>query len=915
MLVVADADESGGVVPAVVEAVRAVVRANGVCVAELAQPPIVATTSATAAARSRPGFTHSVLTAQMRPGVAFRQIHSYWGSMWITRQRGASMKRVMSAFSAAALCVGLAVFAITVSPAAFAASLAPAAPVVGPPGYAMSEPVRGAAAPRTASPAKINASYTHSPAVDSGHDLPPGNGDVMTSTTIYLDFWLPAGQTFESTAAGNTNYENLIKQWASDLGGSQFHNLLTQYYGNNGSISNNVTFGGSWVDTTNAYPHAGTSADPLTDDDVQAEVTNAVTTNGWTEDTNHIVAVFTATGIQECGRGSECTYTDPGFCAYHDHFSDSGNDTVYAYMSYDDFTHLAGKTCVAGTTGGDNDPNRSTYPNGDRAADSEISTLSHEVIEAETDPHPNDTWTNSDPNVGEIGDACNFNYAPRDDTGADVYMNGHGYIMQQEYSNAAHTCAVDLPTNGFCAGSVSNVCAPTVTFGKTVDNPNPRVDSTITYTITAHNTNDTAADTNASVTDTVPAGYTVTGLSAPNATSSTFDTHSVTVNYDYLAVHTTRTITVTASVPEQAGTAATNCGALGGQDLIGTALASATTNPCATTTPVKIPTQIVYTGPASGDYHDPATVSAVLTDDGHTPLAGKTLTFTLNNAETCSAVTDGTGTASCDITPQEAAASYPLKVEFSDASDPVYAVSSTTTSFEVTKEETTTTYTGPTVVLAGGSGVTLSGQLLEDGTTPIAGRTLTLALGAQTCSAGPTDVLGNAHCTLTFTGALGPEPVSASFAGDGYYQQSSDTGKSVTVFAFPSRGAFTLGDVTTATAGSSPVTWWADNWYQLNTLTGGTAPSSFKGFAGTVSLPTSTPPASCGGNWKTLPGNSPPPAAGVPSYMGVLVTSSVKKSGNGIAGNTVHIVVVKTNSGYSPSPANHGTGTIVATYC
>jgi hypothetical protein len=417
------------------------------------------------------------------------------------------------------------------------------------------------------------------------------------------------------------------------------------------------------------------------------------------------------------------------------------------------------------------------------------------------------------------------------------------------------------------------------------------------------------------VTDTVPTGYVVTGLSAPSSTSSSSTTNSVTVNYDYIAVHTTRTITVTASVPEQAGTAATNCGALAGKDLIGTTLSSQTTSPCAITTPVKIPTQIAYTGPASGDYHDAATVSAVLTDDGGTPLSGKTLTFTLNSAETCSASTDGSGTASCSITPQEVAASYPLKVEFSDATDPVYAVSSTTTSFEVTKEETTTTYTGPTVILAGGSGVTLSGQLLEDGTTPIAGRTLTLGLGAQTCSAGPTDASGNAHCTLTFTGALGPESVSASFAGDAYYLPSADTGKSVTVFAFPTKGAFTVGDITASTAGSSPVTWWGDNWYQLNRLSGGIAPSSFKGFAGTVTLPTSTPPATCGSAWKTLPGNSPPPTSGVPSYMGVLVTGTVTKSGNIISGNTVHIVVVKTNPGYSSNPANHGTGTIVAVYC
>jgi uncharacterized repeat protein (TIGR01451 family) len=734
----------------------------------------------------------------------------------------------------------------------------------------------------------------------------------MPSTVIYYDFWLPTGQHYESDAAGDTNYENLLIQWAKDLGSSQFHNLVTQYSGTNGTITDSVSFGGSWVDTGTAYPHAGSTGDPLQDSDIQTEVHNAVTTNSWAEDATHITAVFTANGIQEC-QGGSCTFSSSnGFCAYHDHFGDGGNDAIYAFMGFDNFTHVAGKTCVAGETAGDNDPNRGVYPNGDKSADAEINTLSHETTEAETDPHPNATWTG--PN-GEIGDACNFNFAPRNDNGADVVMNGHGYIMQQEYSNAAHTCAVDVPTNGFCAGSVSNVCAPTTTFVKTVDNSTPQVNSTIIYTLALDNTSDTGAETNLTLTDPVPPGYVVTNVNAPSSTSSSFTPGSVTVSYDTLAVHQARTVTVTATVPVQAGTAATNCGGLAGQDLLGTALASQTTVPCAITTPVKIATITTYTGATSGDFNDSATVSATLTDDSLNPLSGKTITFRLNGNETCSGTTDGTGSASCQLTPSEAAAGYPLSAAFNDTTDPVYDVSSTTVTFTVTKEETTTAYTGPTVILAGGSGATLSGRLLEDGLLPIAGRTLTLGVSGQTCN-GTTDASGNAHCTLVFTGTLGPDPVSASFAGDPYYLPSSDTTHTAIVFAFPAKGAFTLGDKTVAAATpTTTVTWWADIWSQANAVSGGAAPLSFKGFAGTATLPTVTPPTSCGGSFTTLPGNSPPPVGGVPSYMGVLVTSSVGKSGSGISGTTTHIVVVKVNPGYGPSPSTYGTGTIVATYC
>ena len=49
--------------------------------------------------------------------------------------------------------------------------------------------------------------------------------------------------------------------------------------------------------------------------------------------------------------------------------------------------------------------------------------------------------------------------------------------------------------------------------------------------------------------------------------------------------------------------------------------------------------------------------------------------------------------------------------------------------------------------------------------------------------------------------------------------------------------------------------------------------------------------------------------------MGVIVSSSITKSGSTISGNTPDIVVVKTNSGYAPDPGHAGTGTVVAQVC
>ncbi len=105
------------------------------------------------------------------------------------------------------------------------------------------------------------------------------------------------------------------------------------------------------------------------------------------------------------------------------------------------------------------------------------------------------------------------------------------------------------------------------------------------------------------------------------------------------------------------------------------------------------------------------------------------------------------------------------------------------------------------------------------------------------------------------------------------------------------------------------LTFWGSQWAKANKLSGG-APSSFKGFEDAPAVPT------CGTNWTPDPGNStPPPAGPLPSYMAVVVASQVNKSGSTISGNTVHIVIVKTDPGYQGNPGHPGAGTVVATFC
>jgi hypothetical protein len=192
-------------------------------------------------------------------------------------------------------------------------------------------------------------------------------------------------------------------------------------------------------------------------------------------------------------------------------------------------------------------------------------------------------------------------------------------------------------------------------------------------------------------------------------------------------------------------------------------------------------TALAYTGDTTADFHDPATLTAVLTDTSITPAApvpGVPVTFTLG-AQSCSAPTNINGQASCIMTLNQVPGSYTVTASF--AGNGLFLASSNSAAFTITREETTLTYTGDTLIANGGT-AHLSGVLLEDGSVPIAGRTVKFTLGTvtpQDCSA-TTDATGTAQCTITpVVQPIGSGTVAANFAGDPFYLPSSATAQTL----------------------------------------------------------------------------------------------------------------------------------------
>jgi hypothetical protein len=271
------------------------------------------------------------------------------------------------------------------------------------------------------------------PGANGTSDMTYHGGPVMRDVTTYAVWWspttLPAGYT---GALFGPNYRDTIERYLTDVSGTPYFDILTQYRDSSGlPVPNSTHFGGSWVDTT-TYPHAGTSGDPLGDGDIDAAITRAIAANPtWqTGSLNTMYFVFTGKNIIECAGAGSCFAASDyngvpavggAFCAYHWW---NGNQ-VYGFIPY-----ASTGSCYG---------NQTAYPNG-VDQDIAITVTSHEQFEAFTDPLGT-SWYDVDGISGENGDKCAYNYGPYEPDGSNIVLHGHSYQIQTEWSNnAPHGC-------------------------------------------------------------------------------------------------------------------------------------------------------------------------------------------------------------------------------------------------------------------------------------------------------------------------------------------------------------------------------------------------------------------------------------------------------------------------------------------
>jgi hypothetical protein len=245
------------------------------------------------------------------------------------------------------------------------------------------------------------------------------------SVQVFEIFWEPTGSTVDPS------YHDLLTRYFTDVGTSPLYQNNTQYTDSTGNAPQSSALAATWVDTTTPYP-----ANPMLDSDIQSEVQNAVAMNGWAPSIDNIFFVYLASSEVLCFDAAHTACSGPNgqFCAYHSSFTlAGGNDPfIYSAMPYDGDT-LNG--CYA----------LNTSPNNDPAADAEISTTSHEQMEAATDPVPPSGWVGVNGVSDEIGDKCAYQYLQINDDGSNVNWNGNPYIVQSEWDNNVTGCALAGP--------------------------------------------------------------------------------------------------------------------------------------------------------------------------------------------------------------------------------------------------------------------------------------------------------------------------------------------------------------------------------------------------------------------------------------------------------------------------------------
>jgi hypothetical protein len=255
-----------------------------------------------------------------------------------------------------------------------------------------------------------------------------GGGDLIGTPVIYIIWYGNWNQSNNGNKGDTPAGQAVIRQWASDIGGSPYYMLNTSLSVSGKPISGNVSF------TANTNEATMTGPSTIGDADVQNIVMNAITSGALPYDVNGVYFVMTSSDVSESS----------GFCSNYCGWHTSSTMTGKGKLRYS-FVGNASR-CLSGCAA------QSTSPSGYPGIDGAISVLSHELEEANTDPDPRSGW--SDSRGSENADKCAWTFghsqfsAPNG-SWANMIINSHYYLIQRNIlkTGSSFYCMVDQNTN------------------------------------------------------------------------------------------------------------------------------------------------------------------------------------------------------------------------------------------------------------------------------------------------------------------------------------------------------------------------------------------------------------------------------------------------------------------------------------
>ena len=262
----------------------------------------------------------------------------------------------------------------------------------------------------------------------SGSNLVYHGGKVLLTNKTVAIYWSP------SNAIGSgSSYSSLINQYFGDVAAASgttgnVYAVETQYFNStNAHITYNSTFSGAVYDNQ-PYPASGCSDSVsqtttcLSDAQLRAEIQRLYSSGAIQADSNTTYFVFTDKNIGSCYSSSSCAFSQ--YCAYHSNVALGSTTVQYANQPYADTVTSA---CDSGYRPNNND------------ADATINVTSHEHRESINDPLGN-AWY--DRRGYEGSDKCAWSFGIVAADRANQTINGHRYILEQEWSNTVSGCAL-----------------------------------------------------------------------------------------------------------------------------------------------------------------------------------------------------------------------------------------------------------------------------------------------------------------------------------------------------------------------------------------------------------------------------------------------------------------------------------------